>query len=537
MKIVLNLSKLLTCFLMIIVVLGGVGQTSLASTTVTITSPSANGQFFPRQALPIRWTAVSRASYRVSLRNLTTNRLLIDNLNVNANTSYTIPVNHLVVGSVYRVAVGATVSGTTKWAERTFRIQDPSTATLTVSPTSWSPSAAAGNKTIYVTSNTTWNVPTSNKSWLTISNITPTNRTGNGSFRLNASANTGAQRSATITITNSALNITRTISVEQAAKQVTITWNANGHGAFVSPGSQSKAVGTTFGSLPTPVRNGIQFMGWFTVSGATGGAQITSSSIVPSANTTYYARWRQYTHTIDNRFDSGYRVHYGNETAGMSSNNINAFTNSVATRYLELFNLNITRNNATEFRSLVDACKGITTTANLNNRCTAHGNFCTVRQNVATHYSNAIAAGSCRRTRVLWSAHGSWDTAGGNPDNRSCSWGPNDTPAFVVMITRQDNTTDRVRNSQSVLMHEMNHQLGARDHYHELADPTNPRSCKNRAICSYCDQPNARHAACIMNNSARAITNAVIICGAASSNGTVTGCWNEIISHLRSNHT
>ena len=102
-------------------------------------------------------------------------------------------------------------------------------ATLTLSPTTWSASAAASNQTITVTSNTTWNTPTSNVNWLTISNITPANRNGNGSFRINATANTGAQRTGTITVIGG--GHTRTVAVTQAAANVqpvipTVTLNS-----------------------------------------------------------------------------------------------------------------------------------------------------------------------------------------------------------------------------------------------------------------------------------------------------------------------
>ena len=102
-------------------------------------------------------------------------------------------------------------------------------ATLTLSPTSWNAPSGGGNTTINVTSNTTWNAPTSNApSWLTVSNITPANRTGNGSFRLNATANnTGVARTGTITVTGGGL--TRQVTVTQQPATLTLSptsWNA-----------------------------------------------------------------------------------------------------------------------------------------------------------------------------------------------------------------------------------------------------------------------------------------------------------------------
>ena len=96
-------------------------------------------------------------------------------------------------------------------------------ATLNLSTASWNPTSAAQNSVVQVTSNRQWTVTSSNTSWLTISNITPANRTGNGSFRINATANTGAaSRTGTITVTAPGAT-TRTISVTQAAAPATLT--------------------------------------------------------------------------------------------------------------------------------------------------------------------------------------------------------------------------------------------------------------------------------------------------------------------------
>ena len=63
--------------------------------------------------------------------------------------------------------------------------QGASPPNLSISTTAWHPTSAVGAYTIAVTSNITWNV-TSNQPWLTITNITPSNRTGSGSFVINA---------------------------------------------------------------------------------------------------------------------------------------------------------------------------------------------------------------------------------------------------------------------------------------------------------------------------------------------------------------
>ncbi|MCL2338054.1 MAG: S8 family serine peptidase, partial [Firmicutes bacterium] len=77
-------------------------------------------------------------------------------------------------------------------------------------------------------------------------------------------------------------------AVKAVRLPVTITWNPDG--GSVTPASSSLTPGAQFGTLPTPTKTGSTFGGWFTGTGGSG-SQITSTSIVPSVNTTYYAKW------------------------------------------------------------------------------------------------------------------------------------------------------------------------------------------------------------------------------------------------------
>ena len=168
---------------------------------------------------------------------------------------------------------------------------------LTLSMSAWNPSWSANtviSGVVNVTSNKTWTI-TSDATWLTTSDVTPANRTGDGSFRMRAASNTGtAARTGTITVTAPGAP-TRTIVVTQASSDIgsantTVSWNANG--GTVSQGSQIGTPGSTLGILPTPTRDGgHHFIGWFTTPNINGGTRVTSNTIVPSHNVTYYARW------------------------------------------------------------------------------------------------------------------------------------------------------------------------------------------------------------------------------------------------------
>ena len=111
-------------------------------------------------------------------------------------------------------------ANTTMWARWTLATLtlSPTTASFGVNPTRGTP--------IEVTSTLTWSAPvSSDPTWLTVSNIAPTNRTGNGSFMINAAHNgTGAERTGTITVTAS--GITRTINVTQVGTNITRHYDA-----------------------------------------------------------------------------------------------------------------------------------------------------------------------------------------------------------------------------------------------------------------------------------------------------------------------
>lgn len=88
---------------------------------------------------------------------------------------------------------------------------------------------------------------------------------------------------------------TTTLYAVWTANSYTITFNANG--GTVSSSSATVTYGSTYGTLPTPTKNGYTFNGWYTAS--SGGTQVTSSTIVDTAgNHTLYAQWTAWTYTI-----------------------------------------------------------------------------------------------------------------------------------------------------------------------------------------------------------------------------------------------
>lgn len=227
----------------------------------------------------------------------------------------------------------------------------------------------------------------------------------------------------------------------------------------------------------------------------------------------------QYSASVFNYYDKGYPVRYG-ETEAVSKERIKSYTEAVALRYLALFGLELTISDTTYFYSDIDECKGTVSSSNIDLLCEHTGTAHTDRNSVISDFSSHYT-GNNVTTCALWTCHKIKSIAtDGDPDyNRSCSSGTN-----IYMLEK--NILFRTTNSQGVLMHELNHQYGAPDHYHELADSEDPTSCKFKSICSECgDDP--RLSSCIMNNSFIFITNSDVIC---------EECKNDMIDHLKLHH-
>ncbi len=71
--------------------------------------------------------------------------------------------------------------------------------------------------------------------------------------------------------------------------RVTVTVSFDGNGGTPSAASISGLAGDAYGALPTATRTGFTFAGWFTA--ASGGTQVTASSLFEESVTTLYAHW------------------------------------------------------------------------------------------------------------------------------------------------------------------------------------------------------------------------------------------------------
>ena len=88
----------------------------------------------------------------------------------------------------------------------------------------------------------------------------------------------------------------RTYTANWTANTYTVIFNAQG--GTVNPATKTVTFGATYGTLPTPVKTGHTFGGWYTGTGGTGTKVFSSSAVTITANQTLYARWTANTYTV-----------------------------------------------------------------------------------------------------------------------------------------------------------------------------------------------------------------------------------------------
>ena len=125
--------------------------------------------------------------------------------------------------------------------------------------------------------------------------LEPYTFTSNNTSVATVNANTGeitavGPGSTTITMTGTTSGATKTISVTVTGATYTVSFDAQG-------GSSVSAIpvgeGTSINPLPTTIRQGFNFMGWFTGTNGTGTQLTTSTIFDANTPTQYYAYWEE----------------------------------------------------------------------------------------------------------------------------------------------------------------------------------------------------------------------------------------------------
>ena len=88
-----------------------------------------------------------------------------------------------------------------------------------------------------------------------------------------------------------------TLYAHWSVNSYTLTFDGNGGKA--SESSRTVQYGSSYGALPTAMRTGYTFQGWYTAKD--GGSQVSASTTMGAADTTVYAHWtiRSYTVAFD----------------------------------------------------------------------------------------------------------------------------------------------------------------------------------------------------------------------------------------------
>ncbi len=223
---------------------------------------------------------------------------------------------------------------------------------------------------------------------------------------------------------------------------------------------------------------------------------------------------------VNNYFDNGYPVYY-NESNSESINAIKGYIKSVADRYEKLFGLRVAHGDAVYYRSLADICKGTVTSSNIDKLCNHSGDKHTDRHNVVFDLHTNLVSNSTT-TNVFWTCHkiASVSAGGSTQYNRSCAYANT-----VAMLTRS--RRDESDYIKAALMHELNHQYGAPDHYHELRVENDTSTCIHKDNCSVCGDLK-RSKTCIMDQVYdNDIQYGDLVC---------YGCRGDIMRHLAEHH-
>jgi uncharacterized repeat protein (TIGR02543 family) len=155
--------------------------------------------------------------------------------------------------------------------------------------------------------------------------LTAPTRTGyafDGYYSAISGAGTKYYDSGMVTVQNWNIPSDTTLFANWIANSIVVTLDANN--GSVTPTSFTLTFDGSYGTLPTPVRSGYTFTGWFTA--LSGGTVITESTNVTNpSDHTLYARWSENTYTVT------YVVNSGVLTGAISSYSVTSGTITLPT--------------------------------------------------------------------------------------------------------------------------------------------------------------------------------------------------------------
>lgn len=179
-------------------------------------------------------------------------------------------------------------------------------------------------------------------------------------------------------------------------------------------------------------------------------------------------------------------------------------------------------NSASYFQSVIDTCKGTVNSGNIDTMCPGGAHtflvgLCTNGDRLRGHF-NDNSETSNTNTSILWSGHKL-------DDNRSFS-----QDATIMSINLFG--SNRESGSRSVLFHELMHQYGGPDHYHEILYFMGIPYCRGGSMCDDISHsnPSPRPGSCIMDDCWQVINSSY------TTNLICSGCKQDTLNHLNNHH-
>lgn len=237
----------------------------------------------------------------------------------------------------------------------------------------------------------------------------------------------------------------------------------------------------------------------------------------------YILRVRRYFHaTVNNFYDQAFGVRYG--SIGDCAEKLDYVNKSAKRVFNSVVNLDITNNKPVQITSVADNCKlkrgvGITKDT-INQICPGgdgHNPLCTGRYTSYEKFYDQNP-GNNTKTSILWMGNTLYEN--GKQANRSFSW------YNGICMQKLISSQDYYERVAATLVHELAHQYGAPDHYHELING----ECRGGSLCHECNPSTGRPEYCIMN------TTSMVISTRNPEELFCSGCLRDIRNHLKNHH-
>jgi hypothetical protein len=196
---------------------------------------------------------------------------------------------------------------------------------------------------------------------------------------------------------------------------------------------------------------------------------------------------------VNNYYDHGFDTRYSQY--GSRNDNLQATNTAANAIFRELFNVNITNNTPSLITSTADSCKikqGLVFNHyTIDEKCpegAGHNPPCTSwLQSYIDFIDDVTNSDNPSYISILWTGNILYGDDK-LPYNRSFAWYRNGITIQEIIVSETYYTE-----ILPTLIHELAHQFGAPDHYHEINPETN--KCKNEEFCSDCctTEKNDRH--------------------------------------------